>query len=112
MAGLSSREIEEFKKLCYQGANIEYTYLGQSGKGKIDGEGVAGGIKVQHILSHVISDYGLSSGSYSRLIVDGKKIIWYFLILHFFLYSKMGGKKFSIRMSWIENLFTFLYANL
>ncbi len=30
MAGLSSREIEEFKKLCYQGANIEYTYLGQS----------------------------------------------------------------------------------
>jgi len=24
----------------------------------------------------------------------------------------MGGKKFSIRMSWRENLFTFLYANL
>jgi len=24
----------------------------------------------------------------------------------------MGGKKFLIRMSWRENLFTFLYANL
>ncbi len=24
----------------------------------------------------------------------------------------MGGKKFSIRMCWRENLFTFLYANL
>ena len=75
MAGLSSKEIEEFKKMCYDGAEVEYTYQGQSGQGKIDGEGVAGGIKVQYILSHVISDYALSTGMYSRLIIDGKKII-------------------------------------
>jgi hypothetical protein len=75
MASLSSREIEEFKKLCFDGAQVEYTYQGQSGKGKIDGEGVAGGIKVQHVLSHVISDYALSTGMYSRLVVNGKQII-------------------------------------
>lgn len=34
MASLSSREIEEFKELCFDGAQVEYTYQGQSGKGK------------------------------------------------------------------------------
>ena len=75
MSRLSNREIEEFKKLCYNGAEVEYTYQGRQGKGTVDGEGSMGGVKVQHILSHVISDYGLSTGMYSRLIVNGKKII-------------------------------------
>ena len=49
--------------------------MGNPGKGKVSGRGVFGGINVQHILSHVISDQGLSSGYYSKLIVNGKVFI-------------------------------------
>ena len=72
---LSSREIEDFKKLCYSGATVDYIYQGKAGTGKVSGSGFMGGVKLQHILSHVVSDYGLSTGMYSSLVVNGKKII-------------------------------------
>lgn len=34
-----------------------------------------GGVEIQGVLSHVISDYGLSNGMYTSLVVDGKRII-------------------------------------
>ena len=76
MARLSSRQIKEFKSLCKQGSKIEYTYLGRSDSGKVIGSGFMGGVKVSRLTSHVISDQALSSSQYySKLIVDGKKII-------------------------------------
>ena len=75
MSRLSSREIDSFKGSCYNGARVEWVYQGRSGSGKVSGSGFMGGVKVQGVLSHVISDYGLSTGMYSSLIVEGKKII-------------------------------------
>jgi hypothetical protein len=75
MSSLSSREIESFKSSCYDGAKVEYTYQGNPGSGKVSGRGFMGGVNVQGVLSHVISDHGLSSGMYSSLSVDGKKFI-------------------------------------
>lgn len=72
---LTQREIEDFKKLCYNGVKVDYVYQGKVGTGKVSGTGFQGGVKVQHVLSHVISDYGLSTGMYSSLVVKGKKII-------------------------------------
>ncbi len=74
---LNSRQIKEFKALCKIGSIIEYTCLGKSDKGKVSGEGFMGGVKVidGHGISHVISDYGLSTGNYTKLVVNGKKII-------------------------------------
>lgn len=75
MSRLSSREIENFKRICYNGAKVEWVYQGRSGSGKVSGSGFMGGVKVQGVLSHVISDYGLSNGMYSSLIVNGTRII-------------------------------------
>ena len=75
MANLNSRQIEEFKHACKNGSKVEWIYEGNSGSGRVTGNGFMGGIKIQGILSHVISDYGLSTGMYTSLIVDGKRFI-------------------------------------
>lgn len=75
MAKLNSRQIKEFKNACKNGSRVEWIYQGNSGSGKVSGSGFMDGIKVQGILSHVISDYGLSTGMYSSLIVDGIRFI-------------------------------------
>jgi len=76
MAYLSNRQITAFKSLCHQGAYIECTYQGREYKGKVVGREFMGGVKIQSVLSHVISDFALGSNAYySRLVVDGKKII-------------------------------------
>lgn len=53
---------------------IMFIKVGQE-QGKYQEVDLWGGVKVQHVLSHVISDYGLSNGMYSSLVVNGKKII-------------------------------------
>jgi hypothetical protein len=75
MASLTSRQIEDFKNSCRHDSKIEYTYQGRSGSGKVSGTGFMGGVEIQGVLSHVISDYGLSTGMYTSLVVDGKRII-------------------------------------
>lgn len=75
MASLNSRQIDEFKEACYDGAKVEWIHLGNSGSGKVSGRAFMGGVTVQGVLSHVISDHGLSRGSYSSLVVDGKRFI-------------------------------------
>jgi hypothetical protein len=77
MSYLTTSQIEQFKKLCHNGAYIECTYMGHKEKGKVIGREFMGGVKIQGVLTHVISDQALSSNSgyYSRLVVDGKKII-------------------------------------
>tara|TARA_B100000780_G_C21038633_1_gene416660 strand:+ start:457 stop:684 length:228 start_codon:yes stop_codon:yes gene_type:complete len=75
MSRLNSREIESFKSSCYNGAKVEWIYQDRSGSGKVSGSGFMDGVKVSGVLSHVISDYGLSNGMYSSLLVDGKRII-------------------------------------
>jgi hypothetical protein len=61
--------------LCYNGVKVEWVYNVQSGSGKVSGRDFMGGIKVKGILIDIISDYGLSTGMYSSLVVDGKRII-------------------------------------
>ena len=75
MANLNSGQIEEFKRACRDGSKVEWTYQGNSGAGKVSGRGFMGGVTVQGVLTHVISDYGLSSGMYSSLVVDGMRFI-------------------------------------
>ena len=54
---------------------MEWINQWNSGSGKVPGSGFMDGIKVQGILSHVISDYGLSTGMYTSLIIDGIRFI-------------------------------------
>jgi len=75
MSSLNSGQIDEFKRACRDGSRVEWTYQGNPGSGKVSGSGFMGGVKVQGILSHVISDHGLSSGMYSSLVVDGRRFI-------------------------------------
>lgn len=75
MSRLNSKEIENLKLSCYNGVKVEWIYMGRSGSGKVSGRGFMGGIEIKGILSHIISDYGLSTGMYSSLIVDGKRVI-------------------------------------
>ena len=76
MAYLNNRQIQEFKSLCNVGVYIECTYQGREYKGKVVGREFMGGVKIESVLSHVISDFALSSnGYYSRLVVGNKKII-------------------------------------
>ena len=41
---LTQREIEDFKKLCYNGVKVDYVYQGKVGTGKVSGSGFMGGV--------------------------------------------------------------------
>lgn len=77
MASLNSRQIKEFKALCRMDSIVEFTYQSKSVKGKVSGEGFMGGVQVTdgHGFTHVVSDYGLTTGMYTLLMVNGKKVI-------------------------------------
>jgi hypothetical protein len=75
MSRLNTREIQEFKNSCKVNSTVDYVYNGQSGSGRVKEVEYFGGVKIQGVLSHLISDHGLSAGMYSSLVVDGKRII-------------------------------------
>jgi hypothetical protein len=79
MASLNSRQIKEFFSLCRMGSVIEYTSLGNSVKAKVSGEDLKGGFPHVKLTdghgTHVISEYALTQGHITKLIVNGKKII-------------------------------------
>ena len=80
MASLNSRQIKEFFSLCRMGSVIEYTTLGKSVKAKVSGEDLRGGMPHVQLtdglgIPQVISEYALTQGHFTKLIVNGKKII-------------------------------------
>lgn len=74
--GLTWREQDEIWSMLRIGLIVEFTYDGNSGKGPITSGSPLDLYKVQlGWQSHGITKYGLNSGKYSKLIINGKKFI-------------------------------------